>query len=185
VLYVIKDVGLGEPYSGAVPLVSGEIAEDLATYLLHSEQIPSAVSLGVFVSAEQRVAAAGGFLIQFHATIAEDLISHIEQALAVAPTATAMILEGYTPQDMLQRALGGLPLQVLRHVTPMWACDCTRDRVTQTLLALGTQELRQMVAEQQEAQVHCEFCTAEYMFTPQELEQLLQEAFSAEQNASA
>jgi len=182
VLHVINDLGLGEPYSGAVPLVSGEIAEDLATYCLRSEQIPSAVSLGVFVRPDHLVAAAGGFLIQFHATIAEDLVEHIEQALAATPAATTLVQEGYTPQEMLQRALGGLPLQVLRHVTPLWACDCSRTRVSQTLVALGAHELQQLIAEQQDVQVHCEFCTTEYVFTPQELEQLLHEALAAEQD---
>jgi molecular chaperone Hsp33 len=184
VLYVIKNIGLGEPYSGAVPLVSGEIAEDLAAYFVQSEQIPSAVSLGVFVRADQTVAAAGGFLIQFHATIAEDLTEHIEQALAAVPAATTMVQDGYTPQEMLQHALGGLPLQVLRHMTPVWACDCSRTRVSQTLLALGTQELHQLVTEQQDVPVRCEFCTTEYVFTPQELVQLLHEAFAAEQDES-
>jgi len=184
VLYVIKDIGLGEPYSGAVPLLSGEIAEDLATYFIQSEQIPSAVSLGVFVRANQTVAAAGGILIQFHATIAEDLTEHIEQALAAMPAATTMVQDGYTPQEMLQRALGGLPLQVLRHTTPVWACGCSRVRVSQTLLALGPHELRQLVAEQQDVPVRCEFCTTEYGFTPQELMQLLHEALAAEQEES-
>ena len=184
VLHVMKDVGLGEPYSGAVPLVSGEIAEDLATYFVRSEQIPSAVSLGVFVSADQMVTAAGGFLVQFHAALPEDLIAHIECALAAVPAVTTMVREGYTPQQMLQRALGGLPLQVLRHMTPLWACHCSRVRVSQTLLALGTDELRQLVAEQQGAQVHCEFCTTEYVFEPQELEHLLREALAAEQSPS-
>jgi molecular chaperone Hsp33 len=182
VLHVINDLGLGEPYTGAVPLVSGEIAEDLATYCLRSEQIPSAVSLGVFVRPDHLVAAAGGFLIQFHATIAEDLVEHIEQALAATPAATTLVQEGYTPQEMLQRALGGLPLQVLRHVTPLWACDCSRTRVSQTLVALGAHELQQLIAEQQDIQVHCEFCTTEYVFTPQEPEQLLHEALAAEQD---
>ena len=184
VLYVIKDMGLGEPYSGAVPLVSGEIAEDLATYFLQSEQIPSAVSLGVFVRPDQTVAAAGGFLIQFHASIAEDLTEHIEQALAATPAVTTMVQDGCTPQEMLQHALGGLPLQVLCHVTPMWACDCSRARVSETLVALGAQELRQMITEQQEVPVHCEFCTTEYVFAPQELVQLLHEALAAEQGES-
>jgi molecular chaperone Hsp33 len=184
VLHVMKDVGLGEPYSGAVPLVSGEIAEDLATYFVQSEQIPSAVSLGVFVSAGQTVTAAGGFLVQFHATLPEDLIAHIEGALAAVPAVTTMVREGYTPQEILQRALGGLPLQVLRHMTPLWACHCSRLRVSQTLLALGADELHQFVAEQQGAQVRCEFCTTEYVFEPQELEHLLREALAAEQSTS-
>lgn len=180
VLYVIKDIGLGEPYSGAVPLVSGEIAEDLANYFVQSEQIPSAVSLGVFVQADQRVTAAGGFLIQFHATLPEDLIMHIEQALAVTPPATTMVRDGYTPQEMLEHALGGLPLQVLRHMTPTWTCQCSRARVSEALVALGADALRQMVAEQHSEQVRCEFCATEYTFEPQELVQLLHEALAAE-----
>ena len=184
VLHVIKDTGLGEPYSGAVPLVSGEIAEDLAHYFVQSEQIPSAVLLGVFVRADHAVAAAGGVLIQCHATIAADLTEHIEQTLAAMPSATTMVQDGYTPQEMLQRALGGLPLQVLRHSTPAWICHCSRARVSQTLVALGTHELHQLAAEQQDVPVRCEFCTTEYVFTPQELVQLLHEALAAEQDES-
>jgi molecular chaperone Hsp33 len=184
VLHVMKDIGLGEPYSGAVPLVSGEIAEDLANYFVRSEQMPSAVSLGVFVSAGQMVTAAGGFLVQFHATLPEDLIAHIERALAAVPAVTTMVRQGYTPQEMLAHALGGLPLHVLRHMTPLWACQCSRERVSQALVALGAEELRQIVADQQSEQVRCEFCATEYMFTPQELVQLLHEALAAEQRTS-
>jgi molecular chaperone Hsp33 len=180
VLHVIKDIGLGEPYSGAVPLVSGEIAEDLANYFVQSEQIPSAVSLGVFVSAEQMVTAAGGFLVQFHATLPEDLIAYIEHALAVVPAVTTMVRDGYTPQEMLEHALGGLPLHVLRHMIPMWACQCSRERVSQALVSLGADVLRQIVAEQQCEQVRCEFCATEYAFEPQELVHLLHEALAAE-----
>lgn len=184
VLHVIRDTGLGEPYSGAVPLVSGEIAEDLASYFVQSEQIPSAVSLGVFVSADQVVTAAGGFLVHFHATLPEDLIAHIEQALAAVPAVTTMVLQGYSPQEMLEQALGGLPLHVLRHTTPLWACQCSRERVSQALVALGTSELRQIVAEQQSEQVRCEFCATAYLFTPPELVQLLREALAVEQRTA-
>jgi molecular chaperone Hsp33 len=184
VLHVIKEIGLDEPCSGAVPLVSGEIAEDLANYFVQSEQIPSAVSLGVFVSADQKVTAAGGFLVQFHATIPEDLIAHIERALAVVPAATTMVRDGYTPQEMLEHALGGLPLHVLRHMTPRWACQCSRERVSRALVALGADALRQLITEQQSEQVRCEFCTTTYAFEPQELAQLLHEALTAEQQVS-
>lgn len=180
VLHVMKDTGLGEPYSGAVPLVSGEIAEDLANYFVQSEQIPSAVSLGVFVSADQMVTAAGGFLVQFHATLPEDLIAHIERALAVVPAATTMVRDGYTPQEMLEHALGGLPLHVLRHMSPMWTCQCSRERVSQALVSLGADVLHQIVAEQQSEQIRCEFCATEYVFEPQELVHLLHEALAAE-----
>jgi molecular chaperone Hsp33 len=184
VLHVIKDIGLDEPCSGAVPLVSGEIAEDLANYFVQSEQIPSAVSLGVFASVDQMVTAAGGFLVQFHATLPEDLIVHLERALAVVPAVTTMVRDGYTPQEMLEHALGGLPVHVLRHMTPMWACQCSRERVSQTLVALGADALRQIVAEQQSEQVRCEFCATTYAFEPQELVQLLQEALAAQQQVS-
>lgn len=185
VLHVIRDVGLGEPSSGAVPLVSGEIAEDLASYFAQSEQIPSAVALGVFVNPAQEVTAAGGFLIQFHATLPDDLITHIEQSLSTVPPVTTMIREGCTPQEMLQRALGGLPLQVVRTLTPQWACRCSRARVSQTLIALGADELRQLVDGQQHERIRCEFCGTAYEFTPTEMAELLREAIAAEQGASA
>lgn len=180
VLHVVKNVGLREPYSGAVPLTSGEIAEDMATYFVKSEQMPSAVSLGVFVNAQQAVVAAGGFLLQFHATIAEDLVAHIEQSLAAAPAITTMVRDGYTPQEMLSGVLGGLSLQVLREVTPAWSCACSRARVIQTLVALGEPELRAMIAEQKDMHIRCEFCVTEYVLTPEELHAILTEATAEE-----
>lgn len=173
ILHVLKEVGLPEPQTGAVPLVSGEIAEDLAAYFGQSEQIPSAVSLGVFVNAHYEVAAAGGFLIQFHATIADDLVSHIEKALAKVPSATTMIQEGYQPVEMLQQALGSLPLDIVRHNTPQWYCACSRERVVRALIAIGANELRQLIAENQDTEVKCEFCTTAYIFRPQELGHIL------------
>ena len=98
-----------------MPLASGEIAEDLASYFVQSEQIPSAVSLGVFVTPDHTVAAAGGFLVQFHADIDTDLVVHVEQALGAVPPVTTLVREGYGPQDILHRAVGGLDLEVVKH----------------------------------------------------------------------
>jgi molecular chaperone Hsp33 len=176
ILHVIKELDLDLPSSGTVPLVSGEIAEDLAAYLLQSEQIPSAVSLGVFVRSDYAVAAAGGFLVQFHSTVADDLVAHIEQALAAVPPVTTMIREGCEPQEMLQRVLGGLPLVMVRQTTPMWHCRCTRERVVRALVALGPRELRSMIADAQGAQVRCEFCATDYALSHQELVGLLEDA---------
>lgn len=178
ILHVVKEIGLHMPSTGTVPLVSGEIAEDLASYLSQSEQIPSAVSLGVFVRSDYVVTAAGGFVLQFHSTIAEELVEHIEHALAVTPPVTTMIQDGYDPAAMLQQALGGLPMTVVRQTTPVWQCRCTRDRVTRVLIALGAEELRSMVAEERGTQVTCEFCTTEYAFSHQALVDLLAEATS-------
>jgi molecular chaperone Hsp33 len=176
ILHVVKEIGLPMPSTGTVPLVSGEIAEDLASYLVQSEQIPSAVSLGVFVQPDYVVTAAGGFVIQFHSTVADELVEHIEHALAATPPVTTMIQEGYDSQAMLQRALGGLPAVVVRQTTPVWQCRCTRNRVTRVLIALGSDELRSMIAEEQGAQVKCEYCATDYAFSHQELLDLLAEA---------
>jgi molecular chaperone Hsp33 len=176
ILHVIKEGGMARPSSGTVPLTSGEIAEDLAAYFQQSEQIPSAVSLGVFVSPDHIVTAAGGFLIQFHSTVADDLVEHIEQALATAPSVTTMVRDGYRPYDMLRQALGGLSLEIVRHATPVWHCHCSRDRVIHTLVALGAVELRRLIAEEPETRVRCEFCTTEYTFNRRELRDILDSA---------
>ncbi|GIX47961.1 MAG: 33 kDa chaperonin [Candidatus Tectimicrobiota bacterium] len=178
ILHVIKDVGLPQPASGTVPLVSGEIAEDLAAYLLQSEQIPSAVALGVFVSPDYTVTAAGGFLVQTLASVPESLLEHLERTLAAVPPVTAMVREGNTPYEMLQQALAGLPLQVVRQATPQWHCRCSRERVVAALVALGARELRQLIAEEEVTHVRCEFCTTAYTFTREELEALLREALT-------
>jgi molecular chaperone Hsp33 len=175
-LHVIKEVGNPEPTTGTVPLENGEIAEDLAAYLIQSEQIPSAVSLGVFVRHDYVVTAAGGFLIQFHAEIDEDLITHIERALADTPTVTTMVHAGYQPQDILQRALGHLPLDVVRQGTPMWYCYCSRERVMRALIAMGQQELCDLIEKEGHTEIRCEFCLTMYKFQKEELEALLAEA---------
>jgi molecular chaperone Hsp33 len=173
ILHVVKEVGLAMPSSGTVPLVSGEIAEDLVAYLQQSEQIPSAVSLGVFVRPDYVVSAAGGFLIQFHSTIADDLVTLIEHGLAAMPPVTTLIQDGCTPEEMLRCALSGLPLAIVRHTTPVWQCRCNRERVVRVLVALGVQELQSMVAEARGTQVRCEFCATDYAFSHQELVELL------------
>lgn len=176
ILHVIKETGTREPSSGTVPLESGEIAEDLASYLLHSEQIPGAVSLGVFVSPDHTVSAAGGFMLQFHSTIDDELLEHVEQSLASVPHVTTMIREDARPYDILQRAFGGLPLEQVRQTTPRWRCSCSRERVVRALVALGAGELRQLIVEEPLTELRCEFCSTAYVFDQQQLETLLSEA---------
>ncbi len=178
-IHVVKDVGMPEPTAGTVPLVSGEIAEDLANYLVQSEQIPSAVSLGVFVRPGNIVTAAGGFLIQFHADIADDVLEHIEYGLTQVPPVTAMVQEGYQPQEILQQVLRELPLQVVRHATPLWLCNCSRERVVRAFIAMGGDELRQLIREEEDIRVSCEFCTTTYAFQKQELQALLAEVIGS------
>jgi len=175
-LYVVKEIGSREPTTGATTLVSGEIGDDLASYLLQSEQIPSAVSLGVFAHPGKMISEAGGFLIQFHATLEDEAVEHVERALANTPSVTSMIQEGYQPLEMLQRALGGIPTDVVRTVTPQWYCPCSHDRVTRTLIAMGEVELRQLMEEEAETRVTCDYCATEYVFQREELQALLREA---------
>jgi molecular chaperone Hsp33 len=176
VLHVIKDLGVGMPSSGTIPLATGEIAEDLAAYLQQSEQIPGAVSLGVFIQPDYVVNAAGGLLIQLHTTVADDLVDHIERALAATPAITTMIREGCQPYDMLHQAFGDLPLQEIKHLTPAWSCQCSRGRVIRALVALGADELRRIVAEEPSTEVRCEFCTTAYVFQQHELMALLEDS---------
>lgn len=183
-LHVTKEVGLREPTTGAVPLVSGEIGEDLASYLLQSEQIPSAVSLGVFAHPSKLITEAGGFIIQFHAEMEDDIIEHVERSLANTKSVTEMIREGYQPQDMLQSALGGMAMDVVRTTTPTWHCPCSRDRVMEALIAMGEAEMRQMMDEEEETRVTCDYCATDYTFPRSELQTLLSEA-TADPSAEA
>ena len=182
ILHVIKEVGMELPTTGTVPLDTGEIAEDIASYLLNSEQIASAVSLGVFVKPGNVVTAAGGYMIQFHAEIPDDLIDHIEQSLAEVPTATTMIQQGCGPEEMLEQALGRLPVDVVRHLTPTWDCHCSRRRVEQALVAMGEEELRGLMDEEETTEVRCDFCTATYFFQRHELEVVIAEALDDTEN---
>ena len=175
-LHVVKEIGLNEPATGAIALVSGEIGEDLATYFLQSEQIPSAVSLGVFAHPGKMISEAGGFLIQFHATLEEDVIDHVERAIANTPAVTSMIQEGNQPLDMLQRALGGMAMHVVRESTPQWYCSCTRERVLEMLVAMGEAELQQLMSEEEVTRITCDYCVTEYIFQRRELLALLSEA---------
>ncbi len=115
-------------------------------------------------------------MVQFHSTIDDDLVEHIEQALAAVPHVTTMIREGAQPYDILHRALDGLPLEWVRHTTPLWQCPCSRERVIRALVALGTDELRQLMVEEPVTELRCEFCATEYVFHQQQLEALLAEA---------
>ena len=134
--------------------------------------------MGVFVTPDHTVAAAGGFLVQFHADIDDDLVIYVEQALGAVPPVTTLVREGCGPQDILRRALGGLDLEVVNHTVPAWHCGCSRDRVVRALLALGPQQLSQLINEQPETRVRCEFCTSEYTFSQQELSQMMADAMA-------
>lgn len=176
VLTVSKDLRLKEPYTGVVQLVSGEIAEDLAFYLVESEQIPSALALGVYVETDGHVAAAGGFLIQILPPVREEMLEQLIGRVQALPAVTDLLRRTQSPEDILGAIYGDLPYHILEKHTVAWRCSCSRERVERALLTLGAQELVNMAEKDEVTTVSCEFCRQEYRFERQDLRQLASEA---------
>jgi molecular chaperone Hsp33 len=174
-LTVIKDLGLKEPYRGIVKLLTGEIAEDIGYYLAESEQIPSAVGLGVFVKPDGRVSAAGGFLIQSLPPGEEQTVERLIENIRGMPVVTELLRAGQTPEDILAMIFSGIPYHPLGRRDLSFHCTCSRERIERVLLSLGKEELQRITAEQGETDVTCEFCRTSYHFARKELEELQQE----------
>lgn len=172
-LTVTKDLGLKEPYSGTVQLITSEIGEDLAYYLTDSEQIPSAVGLGVSLAENGRLAVSGGFMIQSLPPSDETAVERIMTAIASLPPLTVLMKEGKTPQELLELLLEGVDHHSLESTDLFFRCGCSREKVERALLTLGTSELERMITEQDEAEVSCEFCKQQYRFERSELETLV------------
>lgn len=172
------DIGLyREPYRGSVPIVSGEIAEDLAYYLTKSEQIPSAVSLGVLVrgrkSGETFVEAAGGLMVQVLPGADEKTIAAIEESMRNAPHATEMIRQGATPADILRIALGDVPFEVLAERAVRFACPCSFERAVSLISSIDKGELETMLREDKGARMTCGFCNETYHVDEAKMEEIL------------
>jgi len=171
-LTVVKDLGLKEPYTGIVKLHTGEIAEDIAYYFVESEQIPSAVGLGVFVDSDGSVSAAGGFLVQTFFSGENSLLDQLLQNIQQIPMVTEFFRQGRTPEDMLTTLFSGIPYHVVGKRDLFFRCTCSRERVERALLALGQEELRKLMDEQEETEVTCEYCRSNYHFSRKDLEVL-------------
>lgn len=172
-LTVVKDLGLKEPYTGIVKLHTGEIAEDIAYYYVESEQIPSAVGLGVFVEQGGSVSAAGGFLVQTIPPVDEGLVDRVIQNIQGIPFVTQLIREGKTPEDFLSQIFSDIPYHVLGKQELSFRCNCSKERVERALIALGSGELQRMISEQDETEVICEYCRTHYRFDRMAMESLL------------
>jgi molecular chaperone Hsp33 len=164
-----------EPYRSIMRLVSGEIAQDLAHYLVNSEQIPSAVALGVFVNREGDVGAAGGYLVQTLSGADDAVTREVERNVAGLPAVTAMVRDGAGPNDILQAVLAGLATEPLELQITRFSCPCTRERVFGAILLLGRAEIEDMIARDGGAEVTCEFCAERYAVTADELRMLVAE----------
>jgi molecular chaperone Hsp33 len=170
-LTVIKDLGLREPYNSTVELVSGEIGKDFAHYFARSEQVPSAVGLGVFVDRTGAVEAAGGYIIQVMGGLSDAELAAIEHEVASLPHPTTMIRSGETPEDVLARVFGA-EFRVLDQLPVRFHCPCNRDRAERALILLGPGEIDAIIVQQSRrghSDVTCEFCGSNYRFTLDQL----------------
>lgn len=171
-LTVIKDLRMKEPYVGTVPLVSGEIAEDITSYFAESEQIPTACALGVLVDKDLSVAAAGGYLIQLLPGATDEMIDKIEAGIAKVGPVTEHLRQGVTPEELLQMVLSEFDLELLKTVPVEYRCYCSRDRMRRALISLGKEELEALIHEQGRAEMTCQFCDSVHVFEKDELEAL-------------
>ncbi|MBQ6067044.1 MAG: Hsp33 family molecular chaperone HslO [Clostridia bacterium] len=174
-LSVIKDLGLKEPMVGQVPLVSGEIAEDLTSYFAVSEQVPTVCALGVLVNPDFTVAAAGGFLIQLLPTADDTVIDKVENGLAGLPAVTSMLSDGLSPLEIIRKALPEFQMEVLDEHACGYRCNCSRERVERALISAGEQALEEMSRDPM-TEVKCHFCPAVYRFSSDEIRQILKNA---------
>ncbi len=167
-LTVSRDIGLKEPYVGSTELVTGEVAEDLAQYMVESEQIPAAVGLGVLVDTDRTIKAAGGFIVQLMPGAPEELITKLEDNIFVMDQLTTVLAEDGV-DEAVRQVLRGLEYETVMRVPVEYRCNCSRERVEQALRSVGREELEDMAASGEETEVSCQFCDRVYRFTPEEL----------------
>jgi hypothetical protein len=175
-LTVIKDLGLKEPYVGKTELISGEIAEDIAYYYATSEQVASAVALGVLVDKDTSIKEAGGFIIQLMPGVSEEIISKLEFRINTIPYITELLSMGDTPESILNLILGDMDLKIIDKIPTEYFCGCSRERVEKALLAIGEKDLQQLLEEDKKAELSCHFCNKVYNFDENDLKRLLDEA---------
>lgn len=168
-LYVIKDLGLKEPYNGMVPLVSGEIAEDITAYYALSEQTPTVCALGVLVNPDLSVKVAGGYIIQLLPAAENVTIDKLEDGIKDIESVTKMLSSGMSPEDIIRRALKNFEVEVLYSQDIEYKCNCSKQRVETALISMGKQELESMAEEMDGAEINCHFCDKVYKFTKEEI----------------
>ncbi len=172
-LTVIKDLCMREPYVGTIPLVSGEIAEDITAYFAESEQIPTACALGVLVDTDLSVAAAGGYLIQLLPGADDEVIGKIEAGIARVGQVTTHLKDGISPEALLRMVLSDFDLEILEQTPVEYRCYCSRERMETALISMGRDELLALIEEEGRAELTCQFCDAVHTFEKADLEALL------------
>ena len=171
-LNVIKDMGLKEPYVGQCQLQTGEIAEDLTYYFATSEQIPSAVGLGVLMNKNNTVRQAGGFIIQLMPFTSDEIIEKLEKRIAEIDSVTMMLERGLTPEGILEEILGDFGLEITDKIPAAFVCDCSKERVSRALSTLSKKDIDDIINDGESIEVKCQFCNKAYEFSVEELKEL-------------
>lgn len=174
-LTVVKDMGLKEPYVGQIPLVSGNIAEDITAYYSISEQIPTVCALGIVFNEDATIKAAGGYMLQLVPPVQDSAVKVIEDNLNKMESITGLLEKGLRPDELAVSALEGLGGEILDQWDAVYYCDCSRERTERILISLGREELQKLVDEGETTEVCCHFCNKKYEFSTAELAKLLKE----------
>ncbi len=176
-LNVIYDLSMKEPYSGQVPIISGEIAEDMTYYFAKSDQIPTAIGLGVLVGQDNKAVTAGGFMIQLMPEATEEVAGIIEDRMAEIPSITKMLSDGMTAENILFYLTEGFSMIMQNEtVIPMYKCKCSQKRMRNAVISIGKQEIKKIIEEDGKCEVECQFCNNKYVFGKAELEEMYKKA---------
>ena len=169
---VVKDLGMKEPYCSQTALTTSEVAEDLTYYFATSEQVPSAVGLGVLMEKDNTVKQAGGFIIQLMPFAEDKIVDVLEEKINKISSVTNMLEDGMTPEDILKEVLDGFDVEFTDRIPTQFACNCSKKRVSKALISVGKKELQDMIDEGNDIEVNCHFCNTDYKFTVEELKEL-------------
>ena len=172
-LSVIRDLGLKEPYVGQTALVTGEIGDDLTSYFATSEQTPSSVGLGVLMEKTNTVRCSGGFIIQLMPFAEEETISKLEHNLSLINSVTALLDQGMTPEQLLEKLIGHLDLEITDTIPTQFYCNCSKERVEQAVASIGKKDIQEMIDEGKDIEVKCHFCNTAYNYTVEDLKNIL------------
>ena len=171
-LYIIKDLGMGKPYSGMTPIVSGEIAEDFTNYFATSEQTPSVIALGVLVD-KNGIRAAGGYKLSLMPDATEEIIEKIEESLKNIEPISKMLDENKTLEEIAKTVTGDENIEVLEEIHPEYKCNCSKEKCEKGLIAIGKDELETIIKEEEKIEIVCNFCNKKYEFTREDLKKLI------------
>ena len=173
ILRVIKDLGLKEPYVGQTALVSGEIAEDLTYYFAASEQVPSAVALGVLIDTDFSDKRAGGLIIQVMPGCGEEVIGLLEEKIAAMESITGLLASAMSPEQIFELLLGDFRLEILATMPTQFHCGCSQERIEKAILSIGRQDLQEIIAAGEPLEVNCHFCNTSYQVEVADLQKFL------------